>query len=393
MSHVSLYRYYVILILFMFTSCDKLNDAWNLKKAPQVSDWIEIVNGVESFRLKSNCKSIGFDKDVKMGFCWSYENNPTIDDNIILSEKKDTGDFETEVPWTEITTKNFRAFVSNEITTVYSDNFSVTFPGENSLATVQTINVTQITFNSFNANCAVINTFGNPIIEKGVFVFTDLSNPIPSQTITSTTQSSTYTVNINSLIDGSTYYIQAYVKTISGVSLGNTLTVTTPKIYQIGQVGPAGGRIIYENPNPFGPWHYLEVAPIDISGNFVWAPNLSQTKVIGVGLGEGAANTDEIVFLFQSSNYSAYQALIWTYNGFSDWFLPSLNELMLMKQSLFDQNQNIGNFTNGASYWSSSEDAVYSSNAWAVIMQLSGQNIITTKPKNEMLRIRAIRRF
>jgi hypothetical protein len=62
-----------------------------------------------------------------------------------------------------------------------------------------------------------------------------------------------------------------------------------------------------------------------------------------------------------------------------------------MKEEMFDQG--LGNFSSGGTYWSSSEDANYFSNAWTVKMSSATQNIFITQTKNQLFRIRAVRRF
>jgi hypothetical protein len=69
-------------------------------------------------------------------------------------------------------------------------------------------------------------------------------------------------------------------------------------------------------------------------GDYIWPWGIEPQKNVTTSsaIGAGAANTAAIVALYGSgfTRYAAYQASISTYNGFSDWFMPSLNEFKAM---------------------------------------------------------------
>jgi hypothetical protein len=113
------------------------------------------------------------------------------------------------------------------------------------------------------------------------------------------------------------------------------------------------------------------------------------TGVTSTALGDGLTNTLSIFNQYGSSGiYASLTALNYNYNGYFEWFLPSRDELLQMRQNLFLNG--IGSFSSGLYYWSSSEDANFSSNAWAVNMS-SGSTV--THPKSSTFRVRPIRRF
>ncbi|GHV85126.1 hypothetical protein AGMMS50230_07340 [Spirochaetia bacterium] len=143
--------------------------------------------------------------------------------------------------------------------------------------------------------------------------------------------------------------------------------------YAIGDTGPGGGIIFYVSEAGFGPgnaWHYLEAAPADINPTKAWASSINIPPTEGgsgnwlsipntqTGIGSGYGNTAAIKVL--DANAPAAQACdAYSNKGISDWFLPSIDELVLMYTNL--KTKGLGNFQDDW-YWSSSQEAADS--AW-----------------------------
>ena len=71
------------------------------------------------------------------------------------------------------------------------------------------------------------------------------------------------------------------------------------------------------------------------NGNYLWkwaGPNPQISVTTSTALGAGAANTNAIVAAYGQvyKNAAAIQCYDSTYNGYTDWFLPSLNDLKAM---------------------------------------------------------------
>jgi len=147
------------------------------------------------------------------------------------------------------------------------------------------------------------------------------------------------------------------------------------KEYRLGEKGPAGGYIFYENPNyETDGWRYLEAAPAGWSGDAedssyifgYYRPQGTNVEVgTGTGIGSGKGNTEALVTAMGDAAYSSWEGgsdttsqyaakLCADYRrgGHTDWFLPSRDELNLMRQNLYLNN--LGGFS-GIDYWSSSE--------------------------------------
>lgn len=173
-----------------------------------------------------------------------------------------------------------------------------------------------------------------------------------------------------------------------------TGTVGTIDAYEVGDIGPSGGYVFYDDEigydldsdgtieegekNLLGDGkRYLEAAPSDlllgdsdyshIFGYYRTTRNGAPVLIgTATGIGAGQANTTALVAAMGSTayitsttstttttaDYAARMCDIHEAGGYSDWFLPSKDELNMMHMNL--KNNNRGGFS-GDYYWSSSE--------------------------------------
>ena len=136
----------------------------------------------------------------------------------------------------------------------------------------------------------------------------------------------------------------------------------TKKIgYDVGETGPAGGKIFFVNTNHiYGSWTYLEAAPADESGTYSWGGSGTSVAGTGTTIGTGKANTVAIV-VKMGTGYAASVCAEKTVTNndieYNDWFLPSKDELNLM----YTNRSAIDGLVSGW-YWSSSVGEA--TNAW-----------------------------
>ena len=123
------------------------------------------------------------------------------------------------------------------------------------------------------------------------------------------------------------------------------------KVYKIGDTGPAGGKVFYLS-DATG-LHGLEAAPVDQSSGIVWGCFGTLVSGTGTAVGTGKANTAAIKATCGAGT-AAQVAANYSLNGFTDWYLPSKDELNL----LYAQKTRVGGFANN-DYWSST---VYGAN-------------------------------
>jgi len=158
-------------------------------------------------------------------------------------------------------------------------------------------------------------------------------------------------------------------------------------VYSIGDTGPAGGTIFYINPNEEDDWTYIEVAPESIETFLEWkAGGVSEARNSVIGAGK--TNTEAIVAAKGSGNYAAYYCYDLTYYNpvedyfFSDWYLPSRNELAEINNVVSTDGLDSG------VYWSSTEASLFN----AYTRDLNNNTDTSLSKENQYL-VRPIRYF
>jgi uncharacterized repeat protein (TIGR02543 family) len=200
----------------------------------------------------------------------------------------------------------------------------------------------------------------------------------------------------------------------------NTTLYAKWQVVEIGSIGPAGGYIFYDKGSYSSGWRFMEAAPSDIPRNgtdrgYVFGfyretptgANLA-TDATDTAIGTGKANTAKLVGKMKTTAYispdssittttAAYAAKVaddyTVTNGgvtYSDWFLPSKDELNEIYRNL--KVKNLGNFSTEQyiSYWTSTDwgDADY-----AMYQEFDNgyQGWLTRKDNGE--RVRPVRAF
>ncbi len=157
------------------------------------------------------------------------------------------------------------------------------------------------------------------------------------------------------------------------------------KTYAIGDTGPAGGFIFYDQGSISNGWRYLEAAPSDQSAGIQWG---SLGTLIGGTTNDGKANTDAIVAALGAGT-AAYLCRNLSLGGFSDWYLPSQDELdkLFINISI----HGIGGIPANVDYWTSKE--INTNNAYRGHWVGIGNAFSGTAKNDASIAVRAIRRF
>ena len=210
----------------------------------------------------------------------------------------------------------------------------------------------------------------------------------------------------NTKADGSGAYHTEGSTFIMGVSNVTLYAQWTP--YVLLDIGPAGGYIFYDKgyyskadfrivkatgngtvpiTPPYDAWRYLEAAPNDQSTSAEWGCFGGGTILgaDGTAVGTGEQNTIDIEAGCATPGTAADICANLVLGGYSDWFLPSKDELNLMYENL--KVAEVGGFADGY-YWSSLES--FANHTW---FQDFDDGYQGSSSKYNTFRVRAVRAF
>lgn len=132
-----------------------------------------------------------------------------------------------------------------------------------------------------------------------------------------------------------------------------------------------------------GEAHGLITTKIDQAVDVEWGCEGIVINSTHSELGKGMSNTELIFNNCSETGIAAASSMNFSYNGYSDWFLPSKDEL----NKLYENKDAIGGFAD-ATYWSSTE--FDKDLAWGQIFSIGSQNQFS---KSNNFRVKAVRRY
>ncbi len=245
---------------------------------------------------------------------------------------------------------------------------------------ITTLSVTFITPNS--ALCGGNVKEGTTVTSRGV-CWNKTGNPTISDNHTTDGSGiGTFTSRIYGLTPFTTYYIRAFATNTTETFYGPLMNFTTTN-------GTCEGGIVFYIDDTGQ--HGLVAATSDQSTG-TWG--CYETTIGGTSdaVGTGQTNTTAILNKCNEAGIAARICDDLILNGYSDWFLPSKNELELIHQNLYLRG--IGDFAYSDNYWSSTEQ----SSKFGWIQQffhgVSGvDGVWCGGNKGNIERIRAVRAF
>jgi hypothetical protein len=251
--------------------------------------------------------------------------------------------------------------------------------------------ISNISDTTASSGGSITNDGGASATARGV-CWSTISNPtiaLSTKTIDGSGIGS-FTSSITGLLAATTYYVRAYATNSVGTAYGNQVVFTTPAII----IGSSyqGGIVAYilQAGDPgydANVQHGLIAAPSDQSTGILWYNgSYVTTGATATALGTGNANTNTIVSVQGNGNYAAKLCYDLVLNGYSDWYLPSKDEL----NKLYINRTAIGGFA-AAFYWSSSEDI--SNNPYNAYLHVFWNGFQGSDGKGAAFYVRAVRAF
>lgn len=298
----------------------------------------------------------------------------------------------------------YRAYAINAIGTAYGLVDSViTLP-----ATLPVVVTTPITIN-YGSNVVVggdVTNTGGGIIVRGICWSTSPNPTILNNIINAGNAGGAFTASLSPLARNTTYYYRAYATNNSGTAYGAEISFTTPSL-AIGDTLQGGKVLALFIPGQpgyvAGQEHGVIVSFTDevpaADSLIRWFNGTAglnmRTPWNGSGnsrtiVGSARLNMDDIIFRQGAGTYAASYCDNLVKDGYSDWLLPTLDEVQLM----YRRNGLIGNFVTTSStptgYWTSTWFTNLNNAAYLIRFQDGLQLTGTTSLR---LRIRAVRYF
>ncbi len=213
------------------------------------------------------------------------------------------------------------------------------------LPIVQTNQAATISNDSVLLGGSIINNGGGNVSEYGVVWSTSPTPTVNNFKQINTDLNTNFTITLTGLQANTQYYVRAYAINETGIAYGNEISFKSAK-FQLRQLY-AGGIIFYLDSSKE---HGLICGTSSI-GNYEWGCTNSNVSGTSVNFGTGLQNTLNIISACSGSNVAAKVVKTSTINGYSDWYLPSVGELLIIKQ-------NVSNFNTGPTgrFWSSTDD-------------------------------------
>ena len=300
------------------------------------------------------------------GVCWSTTSGEESINGSHTSDGTTDGIFTSDITGLSISTTYYvKAYATNSVGTGYGNE--LTFITLAPLVpTITTAALRNITVDTVAGGGNITSDGYASITAEGVcWSTTSGAESINGSHTSDGTTNGIFTSNITGLTLGTTYYVKAYATNSAGTGYGDEITFI-PSLMGVNYQGGIAFYIFQPSDPGYvvGQTHGLIAASTDQSTGIKGFGSGGALGATGTALGTGLSNTTAIILSQgNSQTYAAGLARNYAGGSYTDWYLPSKDELNLLWQNIGggapDPYTNIGNLAPYA-YWSSS---TFSSNA------------------------------
>jgi hypothetical protein len=191
-----------------------------------------------------------------------------------------------------------------------------------------------------------------PVIEKGFCWSSSTAhlNIDSNNTLVSLRNGNQFTDTIKGLKYNTKYYVRAFAKNVNGIFYSKTDSFSTQNTtFTIGQTYKGGYVFYIDSTGEHG------LIAARTYGHARWGAWWTRFLFLGTSksFGTGQANTQFLIDTAGNDVYAAKYCYDLVFDGYDDWFLPSDEELYVLKVNL--QPTGFLNIYPGDIYWSSSE--------------------------------------
>jgi len=249
-----------------------------------------------------------------------------------------------------------------------------------------TDSISNMQFTSISCTGNITSDGGANIKSRG-FCWSENSEPtINDEYIKYDNGTGSFTSVIEGLTPGTLYYIRAYATNRVGTAYGDAIKVKLG----IGLEYKGGQVFYFLQPSDQGydanVIHGLIAAPGDQGTEIEWGCMGTSISGTSSAIGQGSQNTAKIVSNCTTSGIAARICDELSEGGYSDWYLPSLDELAQLHLNKADINN-----LDCANYWSSTEETY--DLAWFYAFWMGNNTKNTILKEHYILNVRCVRSF
>lgn len=275
-------------------------------------------------------------------------------------------------------------FLFAQLLLLFAYNANASQPPISSSVKIKTSVIRYVGLDTAFAGGVIVNPSSEAIIRAGICYSKNPQPTINDMIVERVGNADSFSCELKNLTFQQAYYIKAFVETSSGITYGPQRTFATDP--GVNGAFVQGGILFYTlqpgDPGYIpGEVHGLVAANNFSTTTYSWR-NTTDTliNVLDSAIGTGALNTQKIVAAQGNGEYAAKICDDLNLNGYSDWYLPSADELILLVKSKVIPGTL-------SQYWSSTEI----SSTQAVQSTVTSRK--RTSAKSNKYRVIAIRKF